>query len=131
FGVERVEHGFDEQKIDISFELGLCLIEMGLVELIETYGAESRIVYIWRHRHRHGKGSHRSGNQSASSCLIGDLISRATGNSSRLHVHLMHKRAKIDIVHHALQEFLSLAACRRVSRKEKIVHSDRGGAERD
>ena len=42
----------------------------------------------------------------------------------------MHKRAKIDIVHHALKEVLILAACRRCSRKKKIVQSDRGGAER-
>src|SRR6266516_3909883 len=68
FGVERVEDGFDQQKIDVSFEQGLGLIEIGLFELIEGDGAESRIVYIWRNRRRHGKGPHGSSNKPASSC---------------------------------------------------------------
>src|SRR5207248_6758947 len=72
----------------------------------------------------------RSGNQSASSCLIGHAIHCAAGHFSRRHIHLVYESAKIDIIHHALEEILILAACRRCSRKKKIVQSDRGGAER-
>ena len=46
FGVERVEDGFDQQKIDTSFHQSLCLIEVSLFELIEGDSAECGIVYI-------------------------------------------------------------------------------------
>ena len=47
--IQRVEDGFNQQKIDTSFDQGFCLVEITLFELIERDGAESGIVYIWRH----------------------------------------------------------------------------------
>src|SRR6266568_4504099 len=120
FGVERVEDGFDQQKIDISFEQGLCLIEISLFELIEGDGAESRIVYIWRHRHRYGKGSHRSSNKPASSCSSRNALRRPPGNFSGRQIHLAHEGAKIGIVHDALEKFLILATTLRFVGKKKI-----------
>src|SRR6266567_5138078 len=46
FGVECVEDSFDYQKIDTSFDQGVCLIEVSLFELIECDSAERGIVYI-------------------------------------------------------------------------------------
>ena len=44
--VERVENRFDDQKIDISLQQSLCLIEVCLAELIKTDSAKTRIVYV-------------------------------------------------------------------------------------
>ena len=46
FRVERVEDGFHNQKVHVSFDERLCLIEISLLELIERDRAESGIVYI-------------------------------------------------------------------------------------
>jgi hypothetical protein len=75
--------------------------EISLFELIERDRSESRIVYIWRHRHCHGKGSHRSSNKPPRSCLInapqrrGQFLAAASSSRAR--------GAKIGIVHDALE----------------------------
>src|SRR6266404_6467778 len=129
FGVESVKDGFDQQKIDISFEQGLCLIEISLFELIERDGAESGVVYIWRHRRRHGKGPHGSSNKPASPCPSRNALRRPPGNFSGRQIHLVHERAKIGIVHYALEKFLILATTLRFAGKKKIVQPDGSGAE--
>src|SRR5438874_1820477 len=68
-------------------------------------------------------------NKSASSGLIGNTIPCAPRNFSRRQVHLVYERAEIDIVHHALEEIVVLAAGRRFSGKKEIVQPDRRGAE--
>src|SRR5437016_1531640 len=130
FGVERVENGFDQQKIDISFEQGLGLIEISLFELIKRDGAESRIVYIWRHRRRHGKGPYGSRNKPASSCLIRNALRSAAGDFSSRQIYLAHEGAKIGIVHDALEKFLILATTLRFAGKKEIVQPDGGRTER-
>jgi len=44
--VERVKNGFDDKKVDTTFEQRLGLIEVSLAQLIERDRAKCRIVYV-------------------------------------------------------------------------------------
>src|SRR4030095_16005666 len=46
FAIERIEDGFDNQKIDTSFDQCLCLLEVRLFKLVERDSSESGIAYI-------------------------------------------------------------------------------------
>jgi hypothetical protein len=61
--------------------------------------------------------------------LIGNAICCASRDFCSRHIHFMHQRAKIGIVHHPLKKMLVLATGWRFARKKKIVQSDRGAAE--
>src|SRR5213078_538579 len=128
-GVERVENGLDDQKIDTAFKQRFRLIEISLTKLIERDSAESRIVYVGRDRPGDGEGTHRSRNEPALTRFVCDLVCGASRDLRRRKIHFLHERAKIDIVHHALKEFLVLATASRFSGKQKIVQPNRGRAE--
>ena len=44
--VERIEDGFDDEKIDATFQQRFRLIEISLAQLIERDRAKCRIVYV-------------------------------------------------------------------------------------
>ena len=61
--------------------------------------------------------------------LIGNTIRRTPRNCRGPHIHFVYERAKLDIVHHALKEFLIFATNWRLAGKKKIVQPDGGSAE--
>ena len=128
--VERVEDCFNNQKIDTSFDERAYLVEVSLAQLIERHRAKAWIIYIRRDGRGDGKGTDRSGDETGTSRLLCRAIRGAARDRCGGHVHLVHQRAKIDIVHHALEKLSILASICRLFAKEKIVQADCGGTKR-
>jgi hypothetical protein len=62
--------------------------------------------------------------------FIRDAIRGASRDPGCLRINFMNERAKIDIVHYALKEFLIFATTPRFALKQEIVQADGCSAER-
>ena len=106
--VERVENGFDDEKIDTTFEQRLGLIEIGLAQADRTRPREmqDRLHQVkWRQRQ---EAAHRSANESPLTGFIRDPIRRMAGDPRRFEINFTNQRAKTGVLDHALKNSWSL-----------------------
>ncbi len=64
FGIERVENGFDEQKIHATFYQGRDLLPIGCRECVEVEISQSGILHIGGHGTAFVRGPYRTGHES-------------------------------------------------------------------
>src|SRR5438477_358880 len=128
--VQRVEDCFDQEKVDTSFDERTDLIEIRLAQLIECDGAKTGIIQIGRNGCGHGEGTDRSADEPAFARLLGCSICRVPRNRRGCQIHFANERAKIDIVHDPVKEFLILPPAFWLALKKKIVETNRGRAKR-
>ena len=127
--VQRVEDCFDQEQVDTSFDERTDLIEIRLAQLIECDGAKTGIIQIGRNGRGHGEGTDRSADEPAFSRLLGCSICRVQRDRRGCQIHFANERAKIDIVHDPVKEFLILPPTFWLALKKKIVETNCGRTE--
>src|SRR4029077_1676260 len=128
--VQRVEDCFDQEKVDTSFDERTDLIEIRLAQLIECDGAKTGIIQIGRNGRSHGEGADRPADEPAFAGLLGCSVCRMPRNRRGCQIHFANERAKIDIVHDPVKEFLILPPAFWLALKKKIVETNCGRAKR-
>ena len=89
--VERIEHGFDQDRIDPTFDQRGGLLAVNLDNFVEGYFAISGVFDIGRQRQRLVGRPHRAAHETLAAILRSRCLARLTDDLGRRNVHFAHE----------------------------------------
>ena len=100
FGVQRVEHGLDQQQVDAALDQPAQCFVVGGDEFAEADVARARVVHVGRDRGGAGGRSEHAGDEArARGVALGELVGDAARQTRGLDVELVHDVLKVVVRH--------------------------------